>query len=457
VSDLAEHVQETIQKRRLFRRGQSILVAVSGGLDSMVLLNVLSRLAPEQGWRLTVAHFNHQLRGRSSNADERFVRDAARRLGLPVLVGRADVQRMAVTHRLSIEMAARTARHMFFAGIATTWGIPGVAVAHHADDQVELFLLRLLRGAGAEGLAGMKWLARSPVSSSVMLARPFLDQTRRTLAEYARSQKIRYREDATNAQTDVLRNRVRHKLIPLLSREFQPALERVLLRQAVILGAESDFLNETARRWLVKRHRPCFEKLPVAMQRRCLQLQMQESRTPVNFESLEKIRETAGRAVMIEGGVSISRDATGKLRIDGPEPASFKRKLSKLTLKGKSGTVEFEGVRIKWKLEKVTTGTFRAPYKAENRESFDAHKAGNRIVLRHWQAGDRFQPLGMAQAVKLQDLFTNAKIPRARRHELLVATAKRGEIMWVEGLRPGERFKLDRATRRRINWQWKRA
>src|ERR1700722_16281460 len=155
----------------------------------MVLLNVLSRLAPEQGWRLTVAHFNHQLRGRSSNADERFVRDAARRLGLPVLVGRADVQRMAVTHRLSIEMAARTARHMFFAGIATTWGIPGVAVAHHADDQVELFLLRLLRGAGAEGLAGMKWLARSPVSSSVMLARPFLDQTRRTLAEYARSQK----------------------------------------------------------------------------------------------------------------------------------------------------------------------------------------------------------------------------------------------------------------------------
>ena len=147
----------------------------------------------------------------------------------------------------------------------------------------------------------------------------------------------------------------------------------------------------------------------------------------MNFELLEKIRQTAGRVVMTEGGVSISRDSTGKLRIGRSEPTSFKRKMSKLRLTGQIGTVEFEGVRIEWKLEKTRTGTFRAPYKAENREYFDAHKAGDGIVLRHWQAGDRFQPLGMAQAVKLQDLFTNAKIPRARRHELLVAIAKRGK------------------------------
>ena len=422
----------------------------------MVLLNVLGKLAPAHGWKLTVAHFNHQLRGRNSDADEKFVRQAAKKLGLPVMVGRADIHKLAAKEKLSIEMAARKARHEFFARTAKSGGIPTVALAHHANDQIELFLLRMLRGAGGEGLAGMKWLGRSPASPGIALARPLLDLPRTSIAAYAKEHQIKYREDASNAHTDILRNRVRLKLIPLLIREYQPALEKILLRESDILGAESDYLNNLAIQWLGKRRRQPFDKLPVALQRRCLQLQIQEARIAVNFELLEKIRLTANRAIMAGEGISISRDGSGKLQIKLEKTPEFKSTTLKIHLKRAAGTIEFGGAKIRWKREKTAAGTFRAPTKVENCELFDARKAGDCMVLRHWRAGDRFQPLGMAQAAKLQDLFTNRRILRERRREMVVATTKTGEIIWVEGLPPGERFKLDKSTVSRLNWQWKR-
>ena len=150
MNDLVSHVADRIREKKLFRDGQSILVAVSGGLDSMVLLNVLRGLSADHDWKLTVAHFNHQLRGAASDADERAVRQAARRLKLPFVDGRGHVRDFARNNRLSVEMAARKLRHDFLAGAAVKLKIPTIALAHHADDQVESFFLRLLRGAGGE-------------------------------------------------------------------------------------------------------------------------------------------------------------------------------------------------------------------------------------------------------------------------------------------------------------------
>ncbi|MGD0094548.1 MAG: tRNA lysidine(34) synthetase TilS, partial [Planctomycetota bacterium] len=157
MSDLLDHVDRSIQTRRLFHPGQRILVAVSGGVDSMVLLQLLHELAPRHGWQLTAAHLNHQLRGRSSEADERLVRRTVQKLTVPLLVGRAAVLERARAGKLSVEMAARELRHGFLARTARQRHIPTVALGHHADDQLELFFLRLLRGSGGEGLAGMKW------------------------------------------------------------------------------------------------------------------------------------------------------------------------------------------------------------------------------------------------------------------------------------------------------------
>jgi len=156
VSELLQQVERQIQNHRLLKRGQKILVAVSGGLDSMVLLHCLQALSAKRRWKLAVAHFNHQLRGRSSDADETLVRQTASALKLPFVAGSANVQAFAAKSKLSVEMAARKLRHEFFARVARERHIQVVALAHHADDQVELFFLRLLRGAGGEGVAGMK-------------------------------------------------------------------------------------------------------------------------------------------------------------------------------------------------------------------------------------------------------------------------------------------------------------
>src|SRR5437016_2003594 len=202
LSNFIHLVEQTIQDRRLLRPGERILVAVSGGLDSAVLLHLLHRLAKKDDWKLVVAHFNHQLRGRSSDADERFVRRMAERLGIPFVGGCGNVKSFARKHNLSVEMAARHLRHDFLARTALARKAATVALGHHADDQMELFFLRLLRGAGVEGLAGMKWTNPSPANPKVTLTRPLLSCSRNELEQFALAEKIPFREDKTNNALD---------------------------------------------------------------------------------------------------------------------------------------------------------------------------------------------------------------------------------------------------------------
>ena len=272
MTDLPERVEENLRERGLFRHGETILVAVSGGLDSMLLLEVLSRLSVKHGWRLVVAHFNHQVRGRSSDADERLVKNVAQKSGMPFVAGGADVRKFARAHKISVEMAARKLRHAFLAQAARKRRIKTIALAHHADDQIELFFLRLLRGAGATGLAGMKWRSPSPAHPGVFLARPLLAETKAALAEWAAREKIAWREDASNEHLDIQRNRIRQELLPLLVRHYQPSLAGVLLREMDILGAEAEFVTAMAEKWLRRKSGRNFASLPVALQRRCLQI-----------------------------------------------------------------------------------------------------------------------------------------------------------------------------------------
>jgi len=178
VGDFLQNLESNIERRDLLSPGQAVLVAVSGGMDSMVLLRSLKELSEKMCWNICVAHFNHQLRGRSSDADEKLVSKTAAALKLAFVAERADVKSFARKSKVSIEMAARKLRHEFFARTARDRNISTVALAHHADDQVELFFLRLLRGAGGEGLAGMKWQSPSPADKKIMLVRPLLDMTK---------------------------------------------------------------------------------------------------------------------------------------------------------------------------------------------------------------------------------------------------------------------------------------
>jgi len=456
VSNLPEQVEQTIRARGLLRRGQKILVAVSGGVDSMVLLQVLHALSKRNKWRLIVAHLNHQLRGRNSDADERLVIRVAKKLGVPIITGRADVKKLARTGRLSLEMAARKARHEFLAQTAARLKISHIALAHHADDQVELFFLRLLRGSGSEGLAGMKWRGPSPANSRIELIRPLLEQSKDSLRQYAAAEKIPYREDESNEWLDIQRNLIRSELLPLLRRKYQPALQRTVLRLMEILRADSEFLNEAARDWNGQKSRfsspKGFEKWPVAIQRRCVQSQLLSRGIPADFALVERLRTSPGRPFTILPQVTVVCGADGELCFQESPAARAKSSEVQVELAEKGGEIVFEGTRVSWVIG--LQRKFRLPTARPGRELFDADKVGGRIVLRHWRPGDRFQPIGMKQPVKLQDLFVNRKIPRERRHDLVVATTRENEVFWVESLRVSERFKLTPQTTRQLTWRW---
>lgn len=456
MSDLLQRVECNFQNRRLPGRGQTVLVAVSGGPDSMTLLHLLHKLSAQQRWKLAVAHFNHQLRGRSSGADERLVRKTAAMMGLPVIAERASVKQFAEKSKLSIEMAARKLRHEFFARAAKKRGIRIVALAHHADDQVELFFLRLLRGAGAEGLSGMKWRNASPAHSGITLVRPLLAESKSALKAWAARENIKFREDATNAKLQIRRNRVRHELLPLLGKKYQPALAPVILRQMDILAAEGEFVEAAARKWLESKRRKNFGALPAALQRRCLQIQLAQKGLPANFELIERLRAFENQPVVIRKDTAVFRDAAGRVRAQPPREPGFMTGQVRHRLAGGAGEFSFEKVRFVWKIELLPAGTVHAPKIGVNCEHYDADKVGMAIELRHWRPGDRFQPIGMGSAAKLQDLFTNQKVPRAERRRLIVAASATGELFWVEGLRLGELFKLDKNTIRGLKWCWER-
>jgi len=375
VSEFIQKIEETMVSRRLIGRGRPLLVAVSGGVDSMVLLHVLSALASRHRWKLTVAHFNHRLRGRSSDADEKFVRAAAEKLGLPFVSDSAEVKRVAKKAGVSIEMAARRCRHEFFARVAKELGIQQVALAHHADDQVELFFLRLLRGSGTQGLSGMKPEAASPLNPDIRLLRPLLECAREEIVAFAEEAGIRRREDASNQSGEFLRNRVRHELLPLLRRRFQPALNKVVLRQMEILSADADLLRAEAERWRQQPRRR-FGSLPVAIQRRILQLELEDMKVAPEFALIESLRTSPQKAFNLSERLSLVHDGKGRLSARTSHTEAMGTGQLEVVLDAAEGEGDVNG--LAWNWERVRARRSGLPRFVPGCEWYDIRIASGR-------------------------------------------------------------------------------
>jgi len=270
-------------------------------------------------------------------------------------------------------------------------------------------------------------------------------------------------------------------LLPLLRRDYQPALDKVLGRVRQILGAEAEFAQNAANEWLAARHfltrraasrknrnfpvrlNATFDKLPVAVQRRVIQIQLHGLKVPADFDLVEGLRLAANVPVSIgltrvpsaaQTQLFAIRYSEGRVSLTQSERPQFQTKSFKTDLSGPSGTLDFDWLKINWSViaksgDHPLDGTHQT-------EQFDAGEVGRSIVLRHWRPGDRFQPIGMAKSLKLQDFFINEKIARNRRHSLVLAATASGEVFWVEGQRISERFKLTKRTISRLQWRWRR-
>jgi tRNA(Ile)-lysidine synthase len=227
-------------------RERRIIIAVSGGPDSLCLADAALAVAPKHGLHPVIAHLDHGLRGEASRADAEFVRAFAAERNVPCVVECADVRALAAERKLSIEVAAREARYAFLARAAEAHGASLVALAHHADDQAETVLFRLLRGTGLAGLRGMQPRGPLPGAPALIALRPLLRVTRAEIEQYCRECKLQPRRDATNDELHQARNRIRHELLPLLE-QYNPNIRSALTRLADTVASDLDIVQEATR------------------------------------------------------------------------------------------------------------------------------------------------------------------------------------------------------------------
>jgi tRNA(Ile)-lysidine synthase len=277
--------------------------------------------------RLVVCHLNHQLRGKASLADEKFVVRQANQLALDIKVARADTRKFALDNKISLEAAGRELRYAFFGAIAKQTRCSILFLAHHADDQLETCLFNFLRGTGVAGLAGMRRTSTRIIDGCHMkLIRPLLDVSRLEILQFANEQKIPFREDGSNKDTRWTRNRIRHELLPFLDQKFGITYREAILRCARILAEEENWMRDSAEQFPLNaplRYRQLLN-LPIALQRRIIRRWLMEQELPdVGFVEVERIRElfihsTAGPAkVNLPGNIHARRRA-GILFLEKP-------------------------------------------------------------------------------------------------------------------------------------------
>jgi tRNA(Ile)-lysidine synthase len=433
-----------VKRQGFFHAGQRVGVAVSGGPDSVVLLHFIKVGAGELGITLAVVHFNHHLRGAESDADERFVRSLADTLGIAYLGGQADVARVAREKKRNLEATARELRYRFFFSLVDQGRLDLVVTAHTANDQAETVLMRLLRGAGTRGLSGIYPLLEGKV------ARPFLDLTRVEIMREIKERGLEYRVDSTNLDLRLRRNKVRHELLPLLEREFNPAIipllkgyadrardEEALLEQQALERSRSWRLREAAEEKISVR---ALEGFAPAIQRRVLR-QMLESARPglfgLAYSKLEKLlrfslEAPSGRSLHMPREI-IARKEFDWLVL-GPRPVSSGSAGYAYPV-NVPGEVDIPLLGVTFVLKIIQPPWPAGEYNQMTGSVMDFDKLPSRLVLRSWRAGDHYWPSGSRKPGKLKELFRRRRIPRSLR-KLWPVLECGGQIVWVRGFPP---------------------
>jgi len=481
---LEQRVLHFVQEHHLVLGQHKLLVAVSGGADSVCLLHILVKLQEELDIKLHVAHLYHQLRGTEAEADAQYVSNLAYQLVIPVTIEQRDVKVYRAQQHLSLEAAAREVRYTFLAQVARSIGTSQVAVGHTVDDHIETILLHLIRGTGTRGLRGLQpstvWQSVKN-KDSLNILRPLLQVSRRETADYCHNHNLMPRIDASNLSLSPLRNRIRHQLLPLLQ-SYNPRVAEALLRTARIAEDELAFLDrEVSKIWdsiaqrqenTITLDKERFLELPPALQRHLLRTSVEklvglkDIETRHIEEIMTALTKPAGKRLSLPEGLIFSIEYNKYLI--GPDPAAlspFPILEGELPLKlpGKTllsgwrisaNIISREQIADKGKPEgalapsETTTPLF--PLAAY----FDFDKTDDKLVVRTRQPGDRFQPLGMSQPKKLGEFMIDAKIPHSWRQRIPIVCSPE-QILWVVGWRIDERVKVADTTQKVLCLEFK--
>lgn len=460
-----------IDARDLIAAGESVLVAVSGGCDSVALLDVLRRLAAEPGrrWKLACAHLNHKLRD-DADADARFVRELADRLELPCIIEEADVPAIAAERSESVETAARAVRYEFFARAAGSVGATAVATGHHADDNVETILDRIVRGTHLRGLGGIPAERELAGERGIRIVRPLLAVRREQIEQFCLRHDLAWRDDPTNADTAYRRNFIRHELLPLLRDRINPRVDDALLRLAGAAGDSEEHLAAAGRELLAAARRrgpkrpddpdplvlDAAELADAPTLQRCYALRAAMEATGMPMGDM-----TAGQLADLAALPAQAPPAAMTL------PGNFlaRREFDELVIGKARGPVETPN----WHLRLARDGevtlpdgrcvrceetAFDAAELARHREAptagaewLDAEYVRGSLMLRPRRPGDAFVPLGAPGRQTVSDFLTNSKLPLARRAETFVVADEAG-VVYLAPLRIADHVRVREGTRR---------
>ncbi|WP_274648428.1 tRNA lysidine(34) synthetase TilS [Paenibacillus humicola] len=457
-------VAAAAREERLWSDGDTIVVAVSGGPDSAALLHMLHRLSGPGRLRLVAAHVDHGFRGEESAREAEGVRQLAAALGVPCETVSIDVPSYIKETGLNPHVAAREKRYAFLHEVAERNGARRIALGHHADDQAETVLMRILRGTSPGGLAG---IPMRRTEKNVELIRPLLRIYKADILSYCKHWAIPYSVDSSNLKRDYYRNRVRLDVLPAL-KEYNPELPAALVRLSELAAREDDWMDREARRAFDACVRPgrdgcqmtrkALLDLHVALQRRLIKLILDYvgmETESTSFITVETVRAAAADGAAsssrldLGGGVRLVREYEELrfLRAHAARTAELDTVAYEYTVAGTGTAVRIKEAGITLAFAEELTAAGRTP-RGRDETAFDADRISFPLTVRNRRPGDRMRVMGLNGTKKVQDMFVDERVPRSLREKLPLLVDAEGTVIWIPGIRRSTAAPVTAATSR---------